>query len=48
AVDLHRTTLADRERTLGPDHPHTLQSRTNLALTEARLRRQRRWWRGAE
>ncbi|MFI8906607.1 tetratricopeptide repeat protein, partial [Streptomyces albidoflavus] len=31
AADLHHTTLTTRERTLGPDHPHTLTSRNNLA-----------------
>ncbi|MFI8164496.1 tetratricopeptide repeat protein, partial [Streptomyces microflavus] len=30
-ADLHRQTLADRERTLGPNHPDTLSSRNNLA-----------------
>ncbi len=29
---LHQQTLAARERLLGPDHPHTLASRNNLAL----------------
>jgi tetratricopeptide (TPR) repeat protein len=29
---LHEQALAARERVLGPDHPHTLQSRNNLAL----------------
>jgi hypothetical protein len=28
---LHEQTLADRERLLGPDHPDTLPSRSNLA-----------------
>ena len=28
---MNERTLADRERTLGPDHPHTLASRANLA-----------------
>ncbi|MFC2360878.1 MAG: tetratricopeptide repeat protein, partial [Actinomyces dentalis] len=31
AIDLFERTLADRERVLGPDHPHTLTSRNNLA-----------------
>jgi O-antigen/teichoic acid export membrane protein len=31
AVALHRRTLADRERLLGPNHPRTLASRANLA-----------------
>ncbi|MET9928240.1 MULTISPECIES: tetratricopeptide repeat protein [Streptomyces] len=31
AADLHRQTLADRERVLGPDHPETLGSRHNVA-----------------
>ena len=31
AVALLENALADRERTLGPDHPHTLASRANLA-----------------
>jgi PST family polysaccharide transporter len=31
AVALHERVLADRERLLGPDHPHTLASRHNLA-----------------
>ncbi|MFE1545739.1 tetratricopeptide repeat protein, partial [Streptomyces microflavus] len=30
-ADLHRQTLADHARTLGPNHPHTLTSRNNLA-----------------
>ena len=29
---MHEQTLAARERTLGPDHPSTLQSRNNLAI----------------
>jgi hypothetical protein len=32
ATDLYRITLAARERILGPDHPHALWSRNNLAL----------------
>jgi lipopolysaccharide exporter len=32
AVALRERTLADRERLLGPDHPHTLASRANLAF----------------
>ncbi|MFI1826610.1 tetratricopeptide repeat protein, partial [Streptomyces sp. NPDC020412] len=32
AADLHQQTLTDRERILGPDHPHTLNSRNNLAI----------------
>ena len=31
AIPLHEQTLAARERVLGPDHPHTLASRNNLA-----------------
>jgi lipopolysaccharide exporter len=31
AVAVHKRTLADRERQLGPDHPHTVASRANLA-----------------
>ncbi|GAA4102765.1 tetratricopeptide repeat protein [Nonomuraea soli] len=31
AIPLLEQTLADRERVLGPDHPHTLTSRNNLA-----------------
>ncbi|MFJ1789693.1 tetratricopeptide repeat protein, partial [Streptomyces anulatus] len=31
AADLHRQTLTDYERILGPDHPNTLSSRNNLA-----------------
>ena len=31
AITLHEQTLAARERVLGPDHPHTLTSRNNLA-----------------
>jgi len=30
-IALHEQTLADMSRILGPDHPHTLQSRNNLA-----------------
>ncbi|MFD4335534.1 tetratricopeptide repeat protein, partial [Streptomyces rubiginosohelvolus] len=33
AAELHRQTLSDSERLLGPDHPHTLTSRGNLAKT---------------
>ncbi|MFI9014076.1 tetratricopeptide repeat protein, partial [Streptomyces griseus] len=33
AADLHRQTLADYERILGPDDPSTLTSRNNLATT---------------
>ena len=33
AIPLHEQTLADRERVLGPDHPSTLGSRNNLAVT---------------
>jgi tetratricopeptide (TPR) repeat protein len=32
AITLHEQTLAARERTLGPDHPDTLDSRNNLAI----------------
>ncbi|MEU6721117.1 tetratricopeptide repeat protein, partial [Nonomuraea sp. NPDC046802] len=31
AIPLLEQTLTDRERVLGPDHPHTLTSRSNLA-----------------
>jgi PST family polysaccharide transporter len=31
AVAMHERTLADRERRLGPDHPHTVACRANLA-----------------
>jgi hypothetical protein len=31
AITLREQTLAARERVLGPDHPHTLTSRNNLA-----------------
>ncbi|WP_282780677.1 tetratricopeptide repeat protein [Nocardia sp. CC201C] len=31
AIPLCEQTLIDRERALGPDHPHTLSSRNNLA-----------------
>jgi hypothetical protein len=31
AITLYEQTLADRARELGPDHPDTLTSRTNLA-----------------
>ena len=31
AVEIGRRTLADCERVLGADHPHTLTSRNNLA-----------------
>ena len=31
AITMHEQTLADRERTSGPDHPDTLASRDNLA-----------------
>jgi tetratricopeptide (TPR) repeat protein len=31
AMTLHEQTLADRERVLGPDHPETLASRSNVA-----------------
>ncbi|MFG3180229.1 hypothetical protein ACGFZC_34960 [[Kitasatospora] papulosa] len=47
AADLHRQVLYARERTLGPEHPHTLSSRSNLMGGEARLARihsrKRRW-----
>ncbi len=33
AIPLHKRTLADRERVLGADHPHTLTTRNNLAAT---------------
>ncbi|MEU0382767.1 tetratricopeptide repeat protein, partial [Streptomyces cyaneofuscatus] len=48
AVDLHQRTLTDYERVLGPDHPNTLTSRSNLAsaLNAAARRQQwRRPWR---
>ena len=31
AASVHERTLADQERLLGPDHPHTVASRANLA-----------------
>ncbi|MET9117571.1 tetratricopeptide repeat protein, partial [Streptomyces longwoodensis] len=31
ALELRERVLADRERLLGPDHPDTLTSRSNLA-----------------
>ncbi|MFI6138861.1 tetratricopeptide repeat protein, partial [Streptomyces griseus] len=37
AADLHRQNLTDYERVLGPDHPHTLNSRNNLANALSRL-----------
>ncbi|WP_368858555.1 tetratricopeptide repeat protein, partial [Streptomyces griseoflavus] len=44
-ADLHRQTLTDRERILGPDHPDTLTSRNNLARAEAAVARAGRgWW----
>ncbi|MFF7497166.1 tetratricopeptide repeat protein, partial [Streptomyces rubiginosohelvolus] len=47
AADLHQQVLTDRQRILGPDHPHTLTSRNNLAHAQARLAQagRRRWWR---
>jgi hypothetical protein len=39
AIPLHERTLADYERTLGPDHPGTLNSRNNLALAYVAARR---------
>ncbi|MFF2674375.1 tetratricopeptide repeat protein [Streptomyces niveus] len=30
---MHERVLADRERTLGPDHPATLNARNNLAVS---------------
>ncbi|MGC9497720.1 hypothetical protein [Streptomyces sp. WG7] len=47
-MELHRGALVDRERLLGPDHPHTLTSRDNLAAAQAALTtgtRRRSWWR---
>jgi hypothetical protein len=41
AEQLHRQTLEDCTRVLGPDHPHTLASRGNLAVT---LRAQGEHW----
>ena len=32
AIELFERGLADRERVLGPDHPNTLTSRSNLAV----------------
>jgi Tetratricopeptide repeat len=40
AIPLLAQTLADRERVLGPSHPRTRTSRSNLAI--ARSRRSRR------
>ncbi|MFM9696740.1 tetratricopeptide repeat protein, partial [Streptomyces europaeiscabiei] len=37
AVRLHRQTLDDRIRVLGPEHPDTLTSRHNLASALARM-----------
>ncbi|MFJ9506673.1 tetratricopeptide repeat protein, partial [Streptomyces anulatus] len=37
AADLHRQNLTGYERILGPDHPDTLSSRSNLANARARL-----------
>ncbi|WP_354599017.1 tetratricopeptide repeat protein [Streptomyces sp. JL1001] len=46
AADLHQRVLTDRQRVLGPDHPDTLASRSNLADARARLAQagRRRWW----
>jgi hypothetical protein len=33
AITSHEQALAARERVLGPDHPDTLTSRNNLAIT---------------
>jgi len=42
---LHHHTLTTRERVLGPDHPDTLTSRNNLAITLRAARATRnRWW----
>ena len=38
AIALDEQTLTDRERVLGPDHPHTLHSRNNLAGADRRVR----------
>jgi tetratricopeptide (TPR) repeat protein len=38
AVAFLERALADRERTLGPDHPHTLASRANLAYAYGQAR----------
>ena len=38
AIPLFERTLADRERVLGADHPHTLGSRNNLAAARQRPR----------
>ncbi|MFF8557143.1 tetratricopeptide repeat protein [Streptomyces sp. NPDC015501] len=35
--------MADYERVLGPDHPHTLSSRNNLASTLYAAARRQRW-----
>ncbi|TFV31540.1 tetratricopeptide repeat protein [Streptomyces sp. T1317-0309] len=42
AVELHRQTLEDRTRILGPQHPDTLRSRSDLELTFAASRAGRR------
>ncbi|WP_223190784.1 tetratricopeptide repeat protein [Streptomyces sp. TRM68416] len=50
AAELHRQTLDDRTRVLGPDHPLTVTSRQALAaaLAASRTKRRRRgrWLRG--
>jgi Tetratricopeptide repeat len=37
AIRLFERTLADRERVLGGEHPHTLALRNNLAAARRRL-----------
>ncbi|WP_235459669.1 tetratricopeptide repeat protein [Streptomyces olivochromogenes] len=54
AADHHQHVLSTRERILGPDHPHTLHSRDNLAAAlrasgragTAMRHGRRRWLRG--
>jgi hypothetical protein len=35
AITLHEQNYTDRQRILGPDHPETTASRTNLAKAKA-------------
>ncbi|MFB6679547.1 tetratricopeptide repeat protein, partial [Streptomyces sp. NPDC056390] len=50
AADLHQQNLTDRERILGPEHPDTLRSRSNLADAQDSIRartargQRRRFW----
>jgi hypothetical protein len=37
ALELHKQTLAARQRVLGPDHPDTLASTNNLAAVRRQL-----------